>query len=221
MLYNFVVNITGTIIGTFNNVVANCQNPSITECEINVNSLGSSIQPETYSNDGVFSGSLTFNSDTRTASITYTVLSGESKVNSLNVSIFDTRGNRTACEDIAFNSGGTLSCVVPQSFGNSTVLIKVFSGGDLNRQAISPIAQKPSEIYNLSLVFIALIIMLTFIGMGVTEDPMKLGGILVFGVITLTVLNVFTTTSWIGGGATILWLIVAIIIVLIKGSNRQ
>lgn len=221
VIYNFIVIRDGTVLGTFNNVVANCQNPTITDCEINVNSLSSSVQPESYSNDGVFSGSLSFNEDTRTASITYSVVSGVSQVNTLNVTMFDSLGNRTACEDISFNSGGTLSCVVPVSFGNSSVMIKVFSGGTERRQAVASMAQKPSDLYGVSLVFMALIMVLTIIGLGVSDDPMKLGGIMIVGIITLTALNVFATASWVGAGATILWFIVAIVIVLIKGSNRQ
>ena len=44
---------------------------------------------------------------------------------------------------------------------------------------------------------------------------------LVVGSIILAILNVTVNAGWIGGGATILWFIIAVVIILIKGGNRQ
>jgi hypothetical protein len=43
---------------------------------------------------------------------------------------------------------------------------------------------------------------------------------LIVGVIVMTTINLITTTSWVGVGATILWFVIAVIAILVKGADR-
>ena len=72
-----------------------------------------------------------------------------------------------------------------------------------------------------SLMFVAIIVMLIFVGIGASSDsPMVMGIVLILGVIVLASLNILFVRSFVGVGATILWFIVAVIVLLVKGSNR-
>ena len=222
IIYNLVIIEGGEVIATFNNIVADCQNPTFTECAININSFSTGIEPEDFSQDGEFSAVLSYDKDTRIVSTTYAIVSGIPTTTTLNVTLFDNLGNTSVCSDTLFSAGGTLSCTVPTSFGNSSILIKLTSGGEVKRTAIVRLGTDPSDIYGTNLIYISLCIMLFIIGMSVTDNPMTLGIMMVLGSIILIALNVTTTGAWIGNSsATILWFIVATVILFIKGSNRQ
>jgi len=220
-IYNLVILKDGVILDSFNNIVADCQNPSLSECTININSFSSGISPESFSDIGDFSASLTYNQSTRIITSNFVIPSGVSTVTTLNVTLLDGLGTTIVCTDSLNAAGGTLTCTIPISFGNSTVIAQIYSGGELKVQRTVRLAEDPSAIYGSSLVFLGLIIVLLIIGMSITENPMIMGIMLIFGVIILVALNLVNSYGWIGPGATILWLVVAIIIVLIKGSNRQ
>lgn len=220
-VYNLVVMKDGIVLDSFENIVANCQNPSLQECEININSLSGAVSPNDFTNNNGFSSTLTYNKDTRTITSVFTIASGVSATTTLNATLFDALGNRTVCSNSLYSSGGTLSCVVPTSFGNSSIIIKISSGGVEKRFAILNIDAKPTDVYGFNIVFIGLIIFLLIIGMAITDNPMVLGIMLIGGIILLTVMNVITTSGWIGTGATILYLLIAIVLILIKGQNRQ
>jgi len=221
IIYNLVIIKEGTVLATFTNVVADCQNPTFTSCEINVNSFSTGIQPEDFSNDGEFTGVLSYNKTSRVVSTTFAILSGIPSLTTLNVTLWDALGETEVCSDSLTAGGGTLSCTVPASFGNSSIIIKLWSGGEVKRSAIVSLASDPSDIYGNNLVFLGLMIILLIIGMSVTDNPMTLGFMLIIGSIILVALNIVANAGWIGGGATMLWFIIAIIILMIKGSNRQ
>ena len=219
--YNLIVIREGVVLDSFNNIVANCQTPTLDECKINLNSLASSVSPADFDSVGDFSSTLTFNEDTRVVSSTFVITSGVSADTSLNVTLFDAFGNKSVCDDKLFSAGGTLSCTIPESFGNTTTIIKIYSNGDVKKEAILKIDAEPSDIYGANLIFIGLLMMLLIIGLAITENPLILGVMLVFGMISLIGLNIVSSAGWIGAGATILWLVLAVIMILIKGSNRQ
>ena len=220
VIYNLIVTNEGSVLDSFTNIVANCQNPSLDECEININSLASSVSPEDFSSVGDFSSTLTYDEDTRVITSIYAITSGANAITNLNATLFDGLGNQSICSDTLNAAGGTLSCTVPIAFGNSTVIVKITSGGDLKRTAILALDQDPSEIYGANLVFIGLTLILLIIGMSITDQPMFLGVMLFFGVVLLIVLNIVSSFGWVGTGATILWLVIALVIVMIKGGNR-
>ncbi len=171
IIYNLVIIKEGTVLATFTNVVADCQNPTFTSCEINVNSFSTGIQPEDFSNDGEFTGVLSYNKTSRVVSTTFAILSGIPSLTTLNVTLWDALGETEVCSDSLTAAGGTLSCTVPASFGNSSIIIKLWSGGEVKRSAIVSLASDPSDIYGNNLVFLGLMIILLIIGMSVTDNP--------------------------------------------------
>ena len=220
VLYNLLIYQEGVLLASFNNIIADCQNPTFTECVININSFSTGISPEDYSTDDEFTSIISYDKTTRVVSTNFAILSGMPYLTTLNVTLFDAMGNTSVCSDSLTSSGGSLSCTVPASIGNSSIIVKVYSNGVEKRYAIIRIEQDPEDIYGTNVVFLSITILVLLIGMGITDNPLTLGIILIFGTIILTVLNIVSATGFIGGGATILWLIVAIIIIMIKGSNR-
>lgn len=220
VIYTFIIIKNGEILGTFNDVRAQCQNPTIQECAIPFNSFSSYIQPEDYTSLEDFDFTLTFNKSTRTVTSVFTIPSGSVDTVSLNVTLLDQLGNTSACSQQITTSAGTLSCTVPLNLGNGTIIAYIYKGGILQGQGAISLAQDPADIYGANIVFLSILMFLTLIGIGMTDEPMVLSFFILLGVIFAIGLNIISTAGIIGYGATTLWLIIAIILIWIKGGNR-
>lgn len=219
-LYNLVVVSGGEVVATFNNIIASCQNPSFTECTININSLGSSVSPKVFVDGEDFTSTLAYNKTSRVLTAVFSVPSGAVATVNLNATLSDNLGNQSVCSDSLVSAGGTLTCTVPSNFGNATMFVAIYKDGVLQNNAIVILSQTPQQVYGTNLVFIALMMILFILGIGVSDSPALHGILLIVGGIILVGMNIFYSTSWIGVGATILWFIVAIVLILIKGARR-
>lgn len=220
IIYNIIVLKDGVVLGSFENIVANCQNPAFTECEININAYSDAISPIDFSTDGDLTSTLTYNSTSRVLSSTFVVLSGIPTTTTLNATLFNSYGNTTICSDALYSSGGTLGCTVPTSFGNTTMQVKLYSGGVLKKSGTFSLMTPPSQMYGGNLVFIGLMIILLIVGISIVDNPVISVAIMIFGIILLTMLNIISSAGIMGVGATIIWFIIAMIVILVKGSRR-
>lgn len=222
IIYNIIVQKNGEVLATFEDVVADCQNPLLSTCQINLNSYSSSSLPSDFTNYNDISFTLTYDRSSREVASVFTIPSGIVSTVSLNVSLFDNLGNQSVCATGIESAGGSLSCAVPLSFGNTTIIAKLYKDGDVVGQSIIRMAQDPSDIYGGNLIFVALLLFLVIAGIGATSDnPMVMGIILALGSLVMVALNILYSPSWVGAGATVLWFIVAIILIIIKGGSRQ
>jgi len=221
-IYTFIITKYGETLATFTDKIASCQNPTLETCEINLNSFGDTLSPGDYSSEDDFSFTLTYDNNTRTIQSIFAITSGTASTIVLNVTQYDNIGDTPVCSDSITSSSGTLSCVVPTSLGNSTVIATITRDGDIVRKGYISLAQNPGDLYGLNLVFLSLILILTLIGVGVTDNPMITGFFFLLGAILSIALNLVIpgTGTFIGAGATMLWLVIAIIIILVKGAKR-
>jgi len=222
VIYTFVVVKNGVTLGTFANQLAVCQTPLISECLINLNSLTTQVSTEDYTVLDDFTFTLTYDQDTRKVQTIYTIPSSTSEQVKLNVTLADGIGNTEACSHTITAASGTLFCTVPVGLGNTTVTAKLFKAGTQVGYASISQEQSPSDLYGSSVIFLGLFLIITIVGIGLSDDPKMLGIFLIIGSILLIALNLIDTgvSSFYGYGATGLWIMIAIIIVLIKGSKR-
>lgn len=221
-IYNIIVSKNGEVLAVFEHIIAECQNPLLNSCEINLNSYGSSSLPTDFTDDDDISFTLTYNSSDNTVNSIYTIPSGATANIALNVTLFDRLGNISVCNDYLISAGGSLSCTIPGSFGNSTVIAILYKDNVQVGKAIIKLNQNPSDIYGDNLIFIAMLIFLVIVGVGASSDsPMFMGISLAVGSIVLIGMNLVYSPSLFGVGATILWFIIAIGLVLVKGSDRS
>jgi len=221
VIYNLIFIKDGEILDTFNEVIANCQNPSITECEINLNALITGTDLLDLVTDDSFFSSLSYDKDTRTVSSTYGILSGISNEVTLNVTLNDNFGTNAVCSDSLFAAGGTLSCAVPASFGNSTIYAAIIYDEVIRRDGFIKQDMNPKDRFGGVLIFAAMIMLMFIFGIGISDSPAITGIFLILGSILLVGLNLVYTTSIFGAGATMLWFVIAVLIVIIKGSGKR
>lgn len=139
----------------------------------------------------------------------------------MNVSQFSILGNNSVCSDLLISSSGTLSCTVPNSFGNSSISIGIYKSGIRIGRTIINLNPNSSDIYGTSLFFIGFISLILIMSIGFIGSPIVASFVLILGVIVLTALNLFYTASWIGTGATVLWFIIAVVMIIIKGATNR
>lgn len=219
VIYSFTIVKDGELLATFNNVYAVCQNPSINDCVINLNSFSSNIPVEDFSSSQDFTYTLTWNETSRVVSTTFSIPSGAVSLISLNVTESDALGT-SLCSSSVTTSAGTLDCTIGSSFGNSSIYAYIYKDNILIAQGMLKLDQDPVDIYGGAMVFLGLLVMMTLLGAGLSDSAVLTGVFLVVGVALLFALNLVANNGFIGGTATILFLIVAVILLLIKGARR-
>jgi len=222
--YTIVITKEGETLATFANIVPICQNPTLDPCEINLNSFASSISPEDYSVGDDFSFTTSYLRSTRVAQTIFTIPSGTPSEVIMNVTMFDNLGTTEACTDSLTSSSGTLTCTIPQNLGNGSAMVVISKGGIEQGWSIISLAQTASDIWGTAQVFISISLLLTLIGIGLGSSALIVGFFLILGMALLIMLNLINTGGYgtfIGAGATILWLIIAVVIILIKGAKRR
>jgi len=222
-IYTITVTKYGKTLATFENVRAVCQNPTLETCEINLNSFGTSLSLDDLTTGDDVTFTLSYNETSKIVSTAFTIPSGTASTMLLNVTLFDNIGKTQVCSDSLTSSAGTLSCTIPATIGNATVIAKVSKDGTVIGTGFIDLSVEPEDLYGANLVFLGLFLFLTLIGVAVTDNPMITGVFIVVGVIILIGINLIDTgtSSFIGAGATFLWLVLAVIIVLIKGARRS
>jgi len=221
IIYNILVMVEGRVVATFENVVADCQNPTLETCEVNLNSYGSSTMPSDFTDDEDFTFTLDYNHTSRLVRSIFSIPSGGVSTVELNVTLYDTLGTTEVCSDSLLASGGTLSCTVPDSFGNSTVIASLYKDGSFKGRGILRLSTKPSDIYGSNIILIAMLVFLVFVGIGASSDnPYFMGIVLIIGSIVLIGLNLIYSPTLIGIGATVLWFIIMIVLLFVKGGER-
>lgn len=222
VIYTLVVTKNGEILATFNEMEAICQTPLISDCRISLNSFSTSVEPMDFTNLKDFSFIPSYNQSSRTFKVEYTVPSGTSSTVLINATKFDSLGTTEICSDSLTSSSGTLTCTSPVSFGNGTAIFKVYKDGTLISSSTIALKSSPSGTYGFNFILLTIFLYLTLFGVGISSEPHTTGIFIIIGAIFAVALNLVGTgtSSFIGYGATILWIIIAIIIIMIKGANR-
>ncbi len=220
VIYRFVIKKFGVNVSVFNDVRAVCQNPTIETCSIDFTAFSSGITVPDYQAAEDFNFTLGYNNNSRVITSTFLIPSGTAATVLLNVTAEDALGT-SVCSQTITSTSGNLNCSVPSNFGNATVIAKLYRDGSLQAQGQIKLDQNPVDIYGGVLVVLALFVMLSLIGAGMSDNPVFTIIFFMVGVIILFALNLVSSQGFIGATATILFLVVAIVILIIKAANRS
>lgn len=221
VIYSFIIVKNSVILATFNNFLVKCEDPVLGKCNIQLNAYKSHLEPNDFENLNDFSFTLEYNITTKEVKSIFSIPSGSTSTISLNTTLYDGLGNITVCSDILTSASGTLSCSIPNSYGNTTVVSQLYKDGKIVGRGVFSAKESSKELFSGGVMFLGFFLIVTLIGMGIGSSPVVLGIFLILGAILNVALNLTDTTGIIGAGATILWIIVAIIIIIIKGANRE
>jgi len=219
IIYNFYIYQDGTLISSFTNVLAICQTPLISSCEIDFNAFNTGISADFIEGED-FDFTIDYNDTSKIITSQFEIPSGEPATVYLEVIREDTLGT-AVCSDTLTSASGTLNCVVPNSFGNSTVMAKLYKNGIEQGKGSIKTDQNPSDIFGPILIMMSVLVMMTLIGIGISDSPVITGVFIVVGLILLFSMNLVKNTGFIGISATILFFIIAMILVIIKAARRS
>ena len=220
-IYTFVVVKNGVVLGTFENVLAVCQDIVLGNCDIKLNEVSTTSQTDDFTVLDDLTITLTYDQDTRELQSIFTVPSGTPKTLKLNATLYDNIGETEVCSDVLLSSSGTLTCTAPQNFGNGTMIVTVTANDETQAHVFVKMQNTSKDVYGSSIIFLTLFLYLSLIGVGVSDNPMVTGFFLLIGAILAIGLNLTNTTKFFGTGATILWLFIIIVIIMMKGAKRS
>ncbi|KKM84191.1 hypothetical protein LCGC14_1301740 [marine sediment metagenome] len=216
IIYNINVLKGGEVLGTFNNIIAFCEDVAIGNCKINLDasSTGDAIFDYNDSLGITFTGP-TFNNDTRVMSFNFLTTDGNTKTVTMEVSRNDIFGNRTLCNSTLESSGGALTCTVPD-IDDSLIITRVFVEGE---ETVKEYTFLDGRNFGKAGYFIFFVFMLSFILMFNKSKTTTLIGIIV-GFIAGISLGLIEG-KMIGIGASGVWLSIVLILMLWKLNKER
>ena len=222
--YTLVVSKEGTILATFDNILAVCNDAVIGDCKINLNAFSTSTPLEDFrERGGITHTGLSFDKDARTITTSFTSTTGGTVTVLLNATKFDRFGNEQVCSDSLTSSAGSLTCTIPESLGNITIIADLFSDGFLVSTeifSINPDARANWGGSYSTAIFMGILAVDTIALMFISSPVGILIGALL-GLILVSVLVIINSGSILGTSSALIWFIVAIAIVIYKIVQRK
>ncbi len=213
VIYNIEVQngTSGEVLGSFNNIIAFCEDFTIGDCKINLDASTSGEEVFKYNNAlGITFTGPTFDNSTRIMTFNYLTIDSSIKTIRMEVLREDIFGNRSLCNSTLISSGGTLVCTVP-SIDDTTIITKIFVSGI---EVIKTYTKIDSLNFGKAGYLIFFVFLLAFIFMFGKSKTMMLIGILL-GFITGISLSLIEGRM-VGLGATGIWLIIVVILMIWK-----
>ncbi len=130
-VYNIIVLKEGEVIGTFNNIIAFCEDILIGSCFITLNALAEGEVAFEYDEDIGLLYDFDYDETSRNLQFDFSTTDGSVKNVTLSAIKFDQLGNTTVCNGHLISSSGSIFCPVPISVGNESIIVSIFVDGDL------------------------------------------------------------------------------------------
>lgn len=131
IVYNIRIMKDGVVVGTFNNLVAYCEDYTVGDCKINLNSADSNPDLFNYNDQlGLIFSSPTYDETNNRVTFSYISSDGSSKVVFMNITRDNIVGNRSVCNTTTTGGSGTLICNLP-TVQDSNLRVDIYSDGEL------------------------------------------------------------------------------------------
>jgi len=209
--YNMIVTKNGVVIGSFTNLIAYCEDQISGSCFISLNAVGSNtLMYNTNDTLGIAFPPIEYNKTSRILTFDFVTTDGNIKTINLSAVKMDMVGNITACDEVLSSSSGTITCTIPNSIGNDTVIINIFVD-DVLVHVDYVQSGKPLDTGDFGYFFLIFMLLSFPLMLSQTKTGIILGVIL--GFIAASLFS-FIEGGIIGFGSSGLWLIISGIILI-------
>lgn len=218
--YRMIVRRAGEIIYSETEFTAFCQ---AQPCQININSQEGVRSIEDFEIETNLAYDFDLNTTTRIAEFVFATVDGSTTTIVLNATAWDTYFNTTVCSETVTSSAGTLTCDLSGAgITNTTYVVRAFQNGVLLPNGMRTFDLSPDafDIFGYTGIVMTFLVAITLALMAISTGPIA---VISFGTIGLFVavwLGVFNG-SILGRGASIVWIIVAAVIVIWKMVDRR
>lgn len=219
-VYTAYVYKDGVLLATFENVRAYCPNAATTECKINLNQKSSTTNPSSFLNYLGVIGTQSYNDTTKIYTFSFSTTSGSTKTINVSIYNYDPYLNTTICSEELTSSSGSISCTIPSTYYNSTILVNILVDGELYSQNIFQVSISRANDLDASRFILAFLLIVTIPLLAFTSGPMTL----IFFIVGLVIAGGLALIDWggfIGPFSAFLWIVVAAIVLLVKASKRR
>ncbi|KKL68885.1 hypothetical protein LCGC14_2120540, partial [marine sediment metagenome] len=220
VIYSIVVSKNGVLLSTFDNLAVICQDVIIGRCEINLNALAATEGFQDWETVGGITHLFDFDRDARVITLAFTTTDGSSKTVLLNTTKYDRWGNDTICTDSLTSSSGTLTCNIPNSFGNVTMVSQLFADGQFITQRVFSIIPSPEDIFGVGTAGVLALILVITIPLMLTGSAITIIIGVIVGLIVASMLTLYYGGTLFGPASSIIWIIIAGGILIWKISQR-
>jgi len=148
--------------------------------------------------------------------VIFATTSGTSANVSMNVVLADQLGNTTVCDNSLVSSSGTLTCTVPEAFGNETVYLTLYLDGE---PKFATYVSLSKSVDLGSVGYFLLFIMIIILVLMFTESKTMTVLSVIIGFIAGS-LFYFIKGGIMATGSAIMWLIIAGIILIYKLNSE-
>jgi hypothetical protein len=217
IVYNIIVQKNGVILGTFNNVIAFCEDATIGLCKIRLISSDSDTVFYNYDQEFEINYDAEYNETTRELTFDFTTKDNTAKNVTIEIYKFDQLGGEYLYTNGIVSSSGSFTYTIPAAVGNSTYYVNIYVDGDLMETFfVDGTEKKPYGDFGFFIFFIFLISM--FLMFSGSKTMLVVGGIVAFifaGILSLT------SSGSAGVISGVIWLLVAGIILIYKLNQRS
>ena len=215
-IYNIVVLKEREVLGTFNNVIAFCEDILIGSCFITLNALEKGIVSFDYDEYVGLLYSFDYNETSRNLQFDFSTTDGSVKNVTLSAIKFDQLGNTSVCDGYLVSSSGSIFCPVPISVGNESIIVSIFVNGDLKiTNYIS--AGTEFDIGDAGYFLMFFLVLSLALMMTQSKTGVIVGVILGF---VSGILLSFIKGGLLGIGSSVIWLIIMGIILIYKLNSQ-
>jgi len=217
VIYKFVVTKEGEVLYTSTELLALCQ---AVPCEIDLQAEERIVERQDWGSVDNLDFSLRLNEDEREVTLTFLTRDGSSAQMFLETNRSDAYINETVCTETLTSSSGTLTCAVPVSEGNDTYFVIVTKDDTPVTKARFNLEIKPVDIFGRTSIIMTIFLFLTLVLL-VVQSAIAM---IIFGIIGLIFagyLTLFAGGSGVVVGASIIWLIIAGMIIIWKAAGRR
>lgn len=215
VIYTLTFKNNGQILAVLDNVLAKC---TALPCVINVNAYSSTTNVNDFNYvNGVYVKQ-GFDQNSKTITVNFISNSG-TKTITFNVTKYDLLNNNTVCTSSITSSSGTLNCVIPNTFGNTTFVSEVYADNELIDQKIINIPN-PNPDDSGSYIILAIMIIITLSMLFISDvRGILIGGFL--GFILSGLLLFINGTNLFAVGSAGTFLVIYVIILLFKINQKE
>jgi len=150
----------------------------------------------------------------------FSTVDGTSATMNMNVTLTTSVFNDTLCSDTKTLSAGSLVCVIPAAYYNSTYTARIYKDGEFIGWRTYSLEPDANDIFGRTGVFLGAMGYLMLAMMGISSAPVSivLG---IVGLILMGLMNVFMGGAAFGIGSSFIWIIIAGGILVYKYQQRR
>lgn len=219
VLYNIIVTKNGQVLATFDNVASQCDNVLTGDCKINLNAFTTGTPIEDFETSFGITYAMSFNKISKIITVQFNSVDGTTKNVTLIANKFDRFGNTSVCSGSLISSSGTVTCEIPSSFGNASVVaILLVDGNQITTRTYQIIDDQDDRFGGQGPIL--LFILLISIGFMLISHPIGIIIGVIIGLIAGSLLMLIDSGSFLGPTSAVMWLIVTGGILLWKITRR-